>query len=83
MVKLYTLPVPKQILNHLITTVRIQEIRVNTETKAVSVDVTLHISAAEENPQFTTMIELTGADYTAIGFNETQFISKTRAALNL
>lgn len=83
MIKAYTLPVPKQILNYLITTVRIQEIRVNTETKVVSVDVTLHTSAEEENPQFKTTVELTGADYTAIGFNENQFISKTRATLNL
>lgn len=83
MVKAYTLPVPKQILNHLITIVRIQQIRIDTATNTISVDVTLHDSAIEENPSFTTTVQLTGADYTAIGFNENQFITKTRAALNL
>ena len=83
MVKSYTLPVAKQVLNHLITVVRVQEIRIDPASDTISVDVTLHTSDAEETGSFSTTVTLEGADYTAIGFNKAQLVSKTRAALNL
>jgi len=81
--KVYTLPTPVQVLNKLITHVRVQDIHIDLSVPQILVEITLHTSASEELPSFTTTVPLVGADYVAIGFNENQFISKTRTALNI
>ena len=83
MIKMYTLPAPIQVLNKLITHVRVQKIEVDPTVPHILVSLTLHTSAEEELPAFTTSVPLTGADYTAIGFNESQFVARTRIALNI
>jgi hypothetical protein len=83
MLKVYPLGTPVQVLNKLITHIRVHKIEVDPTVPCVYVDCTLHVSAVEETPAFTTIVTLVGADYTAIGFNETQYVIKTAAALHI
>jgi hypothetical protein len=81
--KIYQLPTPVQVLNKLITHVRVQDIHIDFSVPSVTVDVTLHTSAEEEIPAFSTSIPLTGTDYIATGVSESAIVSKTRTALNI